>query len=421
MDSHKRHSKHDITNMDEASKFELEAFCLCEFDNISGSVISFQYPEKKIDDKEFEPVSKFFITKMELCGRIVTCSTDQYFYLSIPQKINHKRYERNAFSFNFMFVFKKDPLGGPGELIVKRVMTPILKRLSSMFLELEEKYQFLTNPETRDSLPSIIREVRESLNTRKEVNLKIKTGDTTLNQKRLDWATQKEVAIYDVPLFNSKAIQLGEGRIDLTVEKVIPYINGVNCVRHIAMEAQVDEVYVIQAMQQLLFFNRIVMVDIFQYSNQYKIISRTNINKLFQDKALQQRCINYIKLPNMQQSPNMTDVFKFFTQIKPGVSLRTILSRNEGADLLHHKSLVVFGLLYRIIARVDEFPYCEDRESAKDIHEIALHLNGKHCMDELCLEHQISRDEMMDILQDTDCAIILKTRRASPGLLSMYE
>ena len=64
---------------------------------------------------------------------------------------------------------------------------------------------------------------------------------------------------------------------DLTIQRIIPFIDGIRHVKKIAVESGVDTALVRRCIQQLVYYRCVVMIDIFQYTNMYvctdKIVS----------------------------------------------------------------------------------------------------------------------------------------------------
>jgi len=74
-----------------------------------------------------------------------------------------------------------------------------------------------------------------------------------------------------VPLVDLDAIK--DLSWDLTLYRVLPYIIGVNSVRRIATAAQIEPALARSAVQHLVYFSCAVIVDLFQYSNSYALVS----------------------------------------------------------------------------------------------------------------------------------------------------
>ena len=75
-----------------------------------------------------------------------------------PKGIQNKKYDRNAFIFNFCFVFEGDCDITPYEGVIRKV--------GASFKEYEVDSDFLKDEKTRKNIPEILRKVLYQLNTR---------------------------------------------------------------------------------------------------------------------------------------------------------------------------------------------------------------------------------------------------------------
>jgi len=82
----------------------IEAILYCEFDNLKGSMILYQFPKMKISNELFETYAEFVITKTKLCSKVVSFKHEHLLFIGVPQCIEGSKYERNALLFNLVFV-----------------------------------------------------------------------------------------------------------------------------------------------------------------------------------------------------------------------------------------------------------------------------------------------------------------------------
>ena len=85
--------------------------------------------------------------------------------------------------------------------------------------------------------------------------------------------------------FNINDVLMSSAEWDLALQQIIPSIDGVNYVRRIALQSNVQVDLVKNCMRQLLYYDCIVMIDIFQYSNIYA--TTPQLNRLARDDDLQ--------------------------------------------------------------------------------------------------------------------------------------
>lgn len=77
-----------------------------------------------------------------------------------------------------------------------------------------------------------------------------------------------------VPLVDLQQIVTEEW--DPAIRMVVPYIDGKNFVKRISILSDVQEKIAKNALQHLLFYKCVTMIDIFQFSNRYRISDGKN-------------------------------------------------------------------------------------------------------------------------------------------------
>ena len=95
---------------------------------------------------------------------------------------------------------------------------------------------------------------------------------------------------YQVPILIS-SISVNKS-LDLSIQRILPFINGVFHVRKISDLADIDIKFAIIAIQHLLYYGYIVLLDIFQFSNIYTINRRAT--ELLHSPKIQIECVNFV-------------------------------------------------------------------------------------------------------------------------------
>ena len=113
------------------------------------------------------------------------------------------------------------------------------------------------------------------------------------------FANPSEINQYDVPIPTRNIKQVlasskNEEEWDLTLQQVIPLINGISSVRQIASKAAVHIELVKRSLRHLLYFDCIKMIDVFQYSNMYRIASQEQLLQLLKNPNVQQECASSV-------------------------------------------------------------------------------------------------------------------------------
>lgn len=107
---------------------------------------------------------------------------------------------------------------------------------------------------------------------------------------------------------------------DLALQTIVPYIDGVNYVKKIATDADMDMDIVTKALQHLLYFQCISLIDIFQFGNMYATLP--GIRRLHSSMALQRACAMAVADDPMRPLPQAHVLFQLYCQLQPGVEIR---------------------------------------------------------------------------------------------------
>lgn len=96
-----------------------------------------------------------------------------------------------------------------------------------------------------------------------------------------------------VPLFTVRIETMIDENWDLTMLRIIPYINGVNSVKRIAMLADADLKLTKKCIKHLLYYACAILLDIFSFNAIYAPTAEFS-NLIAKDPAMQQECARYV-------------------------------------------------------------------------------------------------------------------------------
>lgn len=215
----------------------------------------------------FESTCEYIITGSELADQIICLSTHNMHILSKPTIINDTGYERNALLFSVGFVLRRseDP----------RPFRPLLSKLSSTLRSMEIESKFMSHSQTRPKLERILEGILVSLNSpRAECNLLLNDANA-LNLKlfKPPKPLATPVPDYVVPVLLRPEWQLQMYDWDLTINWVVPHINGLKYARLISQSSEVDMEMVRACLRVLKHHGVLAFVDVFRYSNRYECTS----------------------------------------------------------------------------------------------------------------------------------------------------
>jgi nitrogen permease regulator 2-like protein len=327
---------------------------------------------------DFDAVSEFIIPRQAFCNRYITVRdpTGEYRILGHPVCINTEKYDRNEFIFNFGLIVKVDYDTIPYEAVVRR--------LAITFTEMEIQNQYLSLEGTlesrgRRSIGALLEIIREDLNNYNECMIPVGEASffSRLNPFERSEQTPNEiddantinmklfpahpdppvVKSWHVPISKVKLADLVDDRWDLTLRKIIPEINGVNDVRRIAHNAGVSLDLTKLALQHLLYYQTIIMLDLFLFGNIYAVMPAITdfVNNL---DDIQDECGDYVFRSNLRLSNY--DLCRLFTSFSHGRSIKDWLKlhADEGRDVFRYvdiRRLVQFGVIKGLIRLVNKY------------------------------------------------------------------
>lgn len=465
---------------------------LSEFHNIAGPKIVYQYPENYVTKEVFDAVSVYIIPKPQIQKRIITVNVLGHKITGFPNEIKNPRYVRNALIFNLCFVCDSKSRTVHYE--------PAVKKLSEYLENLELENGFLSNDDSREQIPRMLRHILEELNARGECTVTVNLSDQKLvaaeyserkvgdkgerrmsllsdrrhpigdgkigsqegHERRMSmlpdlqqeeisqrvlrkpsdseskarrksfdgknkqglstsvlhlkvvriWPDPPHVLDHHVPILISERVLSQGEHWDLTTQQVLPYIDGYAHVAKIAAAADVESNLVKACVENLLYYDQVRLLPIFQYSNIYTVTS--NIGKLYDNHELQEECQRAVG-KNSTSLPQLSHIMMLYCSMTYGVSVRDLCIRfNPQALNVDERRLIQFGLLHNLIRRLHQYPVflspdggggggaggvggapppqgTPSRLSA--IHRLC---NGSHSYDEICCRLGLTHKELHD-------------------------
>lgn len=246
---------------------------------------------------DFDHVKNYVIPKPALCNRIVSFKVGKYTVVGYPVTIADGSYHRNAFVFNFAFVFNYSGHSN--------VYCSAIRRLARMFMALEEQSKFLSQMKSFETIESILQQIYQDLNNYSECMIPIDESNT-VNMKLFHiFPAPPEIKGFDVPISTVQLETMIDVNWDPTMEKIVPFINGINSVRKIAEIADANYNLVKKCIQHLMHYGCIIIIDIFQFSNIYAPTPK--LINLLNDPAMMKECRSYIYHPARLFRANRSD------------------------------------------------------------------------------------------------------------------
>ncbi|KAK7986934.1 nitrogen permease regulator 2 [Apiospora saccharicola] len=210
---------------------------------------------------DFDIIQEYIIPRKAFFNRFLTVNTpdNKYSILGYPISIPHERYHRNEFIFNFGLVVESDCDFLPYEKLVRR--------LAVTFAEMERQNGYLRTEgkldDGRRPIESLLEIVKEDLNN------------------------------YGECMIPMKLVDIVDPTWDLTLQKIIPHVDGVNDVRRVAWLADVSLPLTQTALQHLLYYDTILLLDMFFFASCYA--PRPGIHDFITNRdGLVDECAGYV-------------------------------------------------------------------------------------------------------------------------------
>ena len=196
----------------------------------------------------------------------------------------------------------------------------------------------------------------------------------TLNIKLFPtYAPPPPLLPYHVPLSTVQLSTLVDQNWDLTMLLILPHINGVNSVRQIALLADADYKLVRKAISHLLYYNCIILLDIFSFAAIYA--PTAELGTFVASLEMQNECARYVAIPDhhhqhhQQQhhhndrrngsssSPTTTThLVELYSALRQGQSVKSFCIDHsaalEGIDI---RRLITFGVIKGFLYRVHKY------------------------------------------------------------------
>ncbi|KAF8212113.1 nitrogen permease regulator 2-domain-containing protein [Mycena galopus ATCC 62051] len=301
----------------------------------------------------FDHISKYVIPQSQLCGRLVTCSTKRHRIIGFPVELKGPKYQRNYLRYNVCFVFERG-----ADL---SCYEPIVRKVSRVLTACEEESEFLSSPNTSPAIHAILEQLYEDLNSYSETSIPIDRFNSIELKIFPFYPNPPPVKDWMVPLALINLTKRIEDNWDLTMVKVCRYVDGVNHVSRIAHLADCDLALTRLAISHLLYYQVIMTIDIFQYSNMYTL--RKCMQSLAVEADVKEECGPYVTKPGCQ-IPDWPKLLHLYSRLKPGKTVLNWMETYEIHELgIDVRRFVSFGVIKGFLRRVHRWPVLLPSES----------------------------------------------------------
>jgi hypothetical protein len=320
-----------------------------------------------------------------LCHKLVTVSAGSYQIIGYPMQLSHKKYHRNALLFNVAFVFPRDSVVA-SQL---RPYHPVIRKLATMLESLELESEFLFRRADSRALQNVITKIYRSLNAYGECSVSVETvkeaalANSTAAVEPTDQSNKihlklypllalppKHIPPYSVPLRVKDLDERWKAEWDLTLRQVIPFIDGVNYVARISTLSGVHAQLVAKCVRQLLYYEAVQLVDIFQFSNLYAPCSALSAisSSVASRPQMRSDARRACRADTARPKPAFATLVRMWCGLSAAVnigdyfrSLGTILPEMKPPPTLeslnvHPRKFIQYGLINGFVRRVHAYP-----------------------------------------------------------------
>ncbi|KAL8635077.1 MAG: hypothetical protein Q9228_007395 [Teloschistes exilis] len=366
----------------------------------------------------FPSLSPYIIPRPEFCSRLITFCTPTHRVLSQPVCLQSSSYPRNAYTFSIALVLESStPFASYATVTLK---------LASLLKTLEEQSRFLSRDASAPNtgkIYALCEILLEDLNNYCESMIPIDDSNT-LNIKLFPtYPPPPPLYPYHVPLSTVRLDTLTDSNWDLTMLKVLPYIDGVNSVKQISLLADADYKLVRKAIEHLLYYGCLLLLDIFSFSAVYA--PTPEITSFVEDTEMQEECSRYIALPTdgIKQTAQLDiisglQLVELYLALKQGQNVKSFyIEHAETMDRIDVRRFITFGVIKGFLYRVHKFAIAtnpagrrkrdhklrnrqktktaaDDPDSDAHVVDLEQYLDGTHSFDEICTELMISEQEL---------------------------
>ncbi|MCJ1359774.1 MAG: Nitrogen permease regulator 2 [Icmadophila ericetorum] len=365
----------------------------------------------------FPHFSSYIIPRQDFRSRPLTFCTSKYRVLGHPICIKSPEYDRNEYIFNFCLVLP--------QATEPTAFQTVVNKLASLFQSLESQSYFLsqdTSVPNTGKIYALCEILLEDLNNHCECMIPIDESDSMNIKLFPTYPPPPPIYPHHVPLSTiGLDNKLTDDNWDLTMLLILPQVNGLNSVKQIALRADADYKLVCKAISQLLYYECVIILDIFGFGACYA--PTAEMAGFVTDEVAQEECrryvlttANYLEVWNGGIDDRIVGsrLVELYCSLKQGQSLRTWCM--EHANVVRNidvRRFITFGVIKGFLYRVHKYAFStlvktsvgtasqmHHNEERRPALTISKYLDGTHSFDQVCTELMISEKELLGRLKD---------------------
>lgn len=382
---------------------KLKAIIFAEFDADKGPVIRIQMPDFLFDAKRFDTFSNAVIPKPELFHRLIKVNHVEnsdgkvYKVIGHPVGIESDSYARGRYIFNVCFVVDKNSQ-------IDCMYEPMVQKCAAYLTQMEKDTRFLSQSQSK--LPDLLLEIFKGLNEHGECKIPV-TDQTTIYLKlcpSFHGIEPPKVEPYMVPMFTQIPPPNTPNHIskmDVLSQKICPKVDGVCCIKEIAMLVQIDTDLVMRCVRNLHFYGCLTLIPLFMYANTY--VATEQLHDFYMNTDLIKECLDFIRPVNdggerSGRKPLFPDVFRLYASLKTGMTMKDWCERMSPRQYnVDERRAIQFGICHGFVRKLCIYPVCLKK---CDMRRIAKLCDGTRSLEDLAVIFAISPVRLLEAVRD---------------------
>lgn len=209
---------------------------------------------------------------------------------------------------------------------------------------------------------------------------------------------------------------------------VLPHIDGINSVKQISLLADADYKLVRKAIEHLLYYGCLLLLDVFSFSAIYA--PTAELASFVEDMEMQAECARYVALPveghaegSKRHVIDGSQLVERYLSLKQGQNVKVFyIEHAEKMEKIDVRRFITFGVIKGFLYRVHKYAIATSQTSRRkrdpkarvkqkkassiavetgtdevdsDLVELERFLDGTHCFDEICTDLMINEQELM--------------------------
>uniref|UniRef100_A0A0K0FAM7 maleylacetoacetate isomerase n=1 Tax=Strongyloides venezuelensis TaxID=75913 RepID=A0A0K0FAM7_STRVS len=345
-------------------------------------MVKYQIPGNILDLQFVNDNSVLVIPKDDFMGKMLKFNSNGITLMGRPIAIKDDYYERNKFMFNCCLAIKEDTTA-------EFSYSSIVRKISEYLEEMEVESRCLSS--NNFDLEGLLRKIYKDLTEKGQCVYSVNAGlkiylkpDSNLERRVAPIVDQ-----YMVPIFNrlpppTKQEQLC--RMDLLCKKICPLIDGMNTIKEIADEVEIDVDLVIRCIKNLHVYGYVTLLPLFMYRNCYT--QTESIADFRRNNTLKDECLAFIRLNSRLRKISFNDVYRLYLSLSANLTVRQwcieFKPRKYGID---ERKFIQYGVFRKIITKINTYPIALN---SNDKTEIASLCNGKNNVEHLSSYYDMS-------------------------------